>query len=74
MALTTNEQAFIDEIVARGGILVETRETYDPVEDVILVEILGPLADAGVADDPAGVAAALEDMGVTVEEVGDWEW
>jgi len=68
-AMTTQEQALVDEIVAHGGVLVETRETYDPIEDVILVELLMPLVDEGVEDSPEAVRAALEDMG---EDPGDW--
>lgn len=67
--MTTREQALIDEITAHGGVLCETRETYDPVEDVILVELLVPLTDAGVEDDAEAVRAALEDMG---EDPSDW--
>ena len=72
--LTTRESEFIAEIVAAGGVYCPTVE-HEPDEDgTILVEVLIPLVEAGVEDSPEAVAAALEDMGMTAEEVRDWEW
>ena len=54
--MTTAEIALIDEITAHGWVLVDTVESYDPVEDVILVSIIVP-----VEEDPAAERAAQAD-------------
>ena len=57
--LTTNETAFIDEIIAHGGVLCETWETPDPDdEDAIILHVLVPVPDdADVAAAVAGEAS-----------------
>lgn len=75
--MTTREQALIDEIVAHGGVLCETRETEQP-DGTILVDVFVPqdedaflaaLVDEGFEDDVEAARAALEDMG---EDPSDW--
>lgn len=72
--LTTAEREFIAEIEAHGGFIVPTVEHAPDEDGTILVELLMPLVDEGVEDSPAAVAAALEDMGVTADDLRDWEW
>lgn len=77
--MTTREQALIDEIVAHGGVLCETRETLLP-DGTIHVDVFVPedesedaflaaLVDEGFEDDVEAARAALEDMG---EDPSDW--
>lgn len=75
--MTTREQAFIDELVAHGAVLCETREreNEDGTVDVDLFVpqdedgFLRALVAEGFEDDVEAARAALEDMG---EDPSDW--